>query len=66
MASGVKARYNMPEFIPLAGFSPSWEAVFVQIEHWALADCQVHTPHITKKASTGKHFFIGSIFTAKI
>lgn len=35
MAIGIKARYRMPEFRALAGFSPNCCAVLVQIEHCA-------------------------------
>jgi len=35
MASGAVMRYRIAEFRPAAGFSPNWEAVLVQIEHWA-------------------------------
>jgi hypothetical protein len=38
MPSGMKARYKIPLFIPLAGFSPNCCAVFVQMEHCAWDD----------------------------
>jgi len=56
----------MPEFKPLAGFSPNWEAVFVQIEHCAFTVAEVKIKKIQKNNSIADHFFIRSIYTAKI
>ena len=51
MPSGMKARYKIPLFIPLAGFSPNCCAVFVQMEHWAPA-CKLSSKLTTSMVTT--------------
>lgn len=56
----------MPEFIPLAGFSPSCWAVLVQIEHCAVAiSVKSNAKQIISKYSTNL-FFITAIFGTKL
>lgn len=56
----------MPEFIPLAGFSPSCWAVLVQIEHCAVATSgKSNAKQIISKYSTNL-FFITAIFGTKL
>ena len=43
MVIGAAARYKMPAFRPRAGFSPSCDAVLVQIEHCADATVVIAT-----------------------
>lgn len=56
----------MPEFMPLAGFSPSCEAVFVQIEHWAFTALLFDNTSKQEINKINALFFIRSIFVAKI
>lgn len=58
MANGVSIRYMIPEFNERAGFSPSWPAVFVQIEHWALTTVIVEATIIMRRINILLHFFI--------
>lgn len=47
----------MPVFSALAGRSPSWEAVLVQIEHCAQAPVEVKS-NISNTDNIRRHFFI--------
>ena len=47
----------MPELRALAGRSPSWEAVFVQMEHCADA-VAVKISNIINNGNINRHFFI--------
>lgn len=59
---GVNIRYKMPALRPFAGFTPSWDAVLVQMEH-----CAEHWPaikteiNITAKKISTRFFIILSI-----
>jgi len=48
----------MPEFNPLAGFSPSCWAVFVQIEHCAFATPEMENEKNSMNTSTSNFRFI--------
>ncbi len=48
----------MPEFRARAGFSPSWPAVLVQIEHCALTPATVAAERIINSNIILLHFFI--------
>ena len=52
----------MPEFRERAGFSPSWAAVLVQIEHCALTAVTVAAESMIKSSNTLLHFFIKNRF----
>lgn len=52
----------MPEFRERAGFSPSWAAVLVQIEHCALTPATVAAESMIKSSNTLLHFFIKNRF----
>ena len=57
MAKGVNARYMMPAFIPLAGFSPNCWVVLVQTEHCATELVAYNTGAVIRSA-INIHFFI--------
>ncbi len=48
----------MPEFNDRAGFSPSWPAVLVHIEHWAFTAVTVARESIIETTIILLHFFI--------
>jgi hypothetical protein len=62
MAKGAIIKYNMPWFKPLAGFSPIWDAVFVQTEHCAFTGVEKNT--IKKATNNMTEFFF--ICTVKV
>lgn len=51
----------MPEFIPLAGFSPSCWVVFVQMEHCAIVD-----EVVIKKEKRNAMISFFTIYSAKL
>jgi hypothetical protein len=67
MAKGIKARYMMPVLSALAGRSPICWAVFVQMEHCAVAVAE-KISNIIKTGNIKRHFFIfleGAKYTQK-
>lgn len=56
----------MPEFRERAGFSPSWAAVLVQIEHCALTAVTVAAESIIKSSNILLHFSIKTDFNNKV
>jgi hypothetical protein len=66
MRKGMAARYRIPPFNAFAGRSPICWAVLVQIEHCAIVKAGRRKDKKASRRNACNHFFIASLFTAKI